>query len=148
MCPACLCCLTRRADLATGPDEIRVSATNHSNAIMSRLGKAGIVRSAVTLRVWLSVIISLALLLPDLFLRTNGQNYGPNFTPSLFAPGALAPSCGSRGHVVLTLGQNSPRDTSHLVGQGYRGNALWFASRQLFEPLTARGLLNPVASQL
>jgi len=58
MCPACLCCLTRRTDLATGPDEIRVSATNHLNAIINRYGSNGIVRSAVTLRVWLSVIIT------------------------------------------------------------------------------------------
>lgn len=37
MCPAFLCCLTRRTDLATGPDEIRVSATNHLNAIINHL---------------------------------------------------------------------------------------------------------------
>jgi hypothetical protein len=58
MCPACWCCLTRRTDLATGPDEIRVSATNQKNAILNRRESYGIVRSAVTLRVWLSVIIS------------------------------------------------------------------------------------------
>ncbi len=41
----------------------------------------GIVRSAVTLRVWLSVIISLAFLLPELFLvKQNGQIYEPYFT--------------------------------------------------------------------
>lgn len=34
MCPACFCCLTGLAsDLATGPDEIRVSATNHFDAL-------------------------------------------------------------------------------------------------------------------
>ena len=37
MCPACLCCLTRRTGLATGPDEIRVSATNHFVALKSAL---------------------------------------------------------------------------------------------------------------
>jgi hypothetical protein len=37
MCPACLCCLTRRTDLATGPDEIRVSATIHGVALKSTL---------------------------------------------------------------------------------------------------------------
>ena len=164
MCPAFLCCLTRRTDLATGPDEIRVSATNQLNAIMNRLSGNGIVRSAVTLRVWLSVIISLALLLPDLVL-VNKRAITVNRTSPLTVcagrrdrhesggarrKGALAPSCGScHGFpVALTLGQNCPRDTSRLVGQGHSGNAFWFAPCQLPEPLAPWSLLNPVTSQL
>ena len=88
MCPACLCFLTRRTDLATGPDEIRVSATNQFDAIINRLRHYGIVRSAVTLRVWLSVIISLAFLLPAFFrVKGDGQILKPYLTRMPVAPG-------------------------------------------------------------
>jgi hypothetical protein len=87
MCPACLCCLTRRTDLATGPDEIRVSATNHFSALINRCSFYGIVRSAVTLRVWLSVIISLALLLPDLVFANKRAKLGTELQVYTFCTG-------------------------------------------------------------
>src|SRR5271156_1364587 len=171
MCPACLCCLNRRTDLATGPDEIRVSATNQAVAINCCVTRNGIVRLAVTLRVGYLSSSPLALLLPGLFLaKQYRRNYGPNFT-SVFlrratrpprvwrstAQGAPAPSCGlSNGYVLdgcghpvgFTLGENSPGDPRRLVGQGHGGNAFRFAPHQLAEPLAADGLINAAAAQL
>ena len=97
------------------------------------LVRNGIVRSAVTLRVWLSVIISLALLLPDLVLANKraklwdelhsltvcaGRRDRQRVWRSL-AQGAVAPSCGScHGYpVTLTLGQNAHATRAILLAR-------------------------------
>ena len=147
MCPACLCRLNRLTpDLATGPDEIRVSATNHFHALKVTLCTRRyrpICGNTPCLVICHHLLSTSAARFSS--CEQTWRNWGSSFTSILFAPGtvtatspavpgakgALAPSCSRRHNnglpnavavnsggffVVLTLGENSPCDTRHLVG--------------------------------